>query len=58
MNEIYLKNCLRCPGVKKKPHCVYRINVLRGTRLRCMVCGHICQRYCDTSKLKIQEQTE
>jgi transposase len=48
--EYYLINCSRCH--KKTEHMIWKLNRLRGGKLRCLECGYVKQRYHNFQEIK------
>ena len=53
METKYIIFCSNCN--KQTPHRVWKVNRMRGVKLRCLSCGIIKNRYHKLSKLKEKE---
>ena len=52
--ETYLRRCCRC--FKETPHIIYKINLKKGIKLKCLTCGNYSTRYLRIGNLnKLQE---
>jgi hypothetical protein len=53
--KLYLSPCQRCED--KTPQMIYNINLRRGVKLRCSVCGKIKRRYYNLTRLEEVSQS-
>ena len=55
---IYSKTCQKCKHPQKqKPHSIYLVNIRKGVKLKCLICGHVKSRYTRTKLIEWKEPT-